>query len=397
MKRIVFIVAGVGVGVICLLVGVWAYFLFFATPNTDGGMFTNFNFGDTEDPSVVLPPEPEPEVPVVDVTSPERLRQLTTQPVAGFNEIQLTPSSTPQARYIEAGTGHIFAIDLETGEETRVSATTIPLTSAGVLTPNGQYVLIQSGSGRGAEHIVGILSTTSDELRNFSISETVTSFTATNENTFLYTTPSANGLIGRVYDPAANTIESLFTIPFNDATIRWGDTEAGPHHVYPHTSSQLEGYAYAFTNEGGDRLPASGYGLSAIGSSDALIYSKQVNGEYQTFMISYGQTSESPLVVVPEKCVFSPTNSQTSVCGVDLTEYSHLMPDPWYKGNLQLSDSLWEFDTESESAILLASPESATGREVDLINPTFSANGHNLYFQNKTDQTLWLYGYRLDN
>ena len=393
MKRTLLIIGGVGI--ICILAGVWAYFLFFGTPNPDGGVFANFNLGNTDDPTVIIPIEPEPTEPVVDVTSPERLRQLTTQPVAGFAEVQVTASSTPEARYIEAGTGHIYSIDLETGVETRISATTIPLTNAGALTPNGRYALLQSGSGVGSEHVIGIISTTSDELRNFAIPGNITSFAATADNTFMYTTPAGNGLIARAYDPNTNTVEDLFQVPFRDATIAWGSSEAGPHYVYPHTTSRLEGYVYSYTDGVATRERASGYGLSAVGSSAGYIFSEVQNGEYNTHATNKltSQTNATPLTIIPEKCVFAQIDATVAVCGITLAEFSYQMPDPWYKGEVRMNDDLWEYSIEGQSASLLVSPENATGRQLDIVRPQFGSNGANLYFQNKIDQTLWIYEY----
>jgi hypothetical protein len=393
MKRTLFIIGGVGI--ICILAGVWAYFLFFGTPNPDGGVFANFNLGNTDDPSVIIPIEPEPTQPVVDVTSPERLRQLTTQPVAGFAEVQTTANSAPEARYIEAGTGHIYSIDLETGVETRISATTIPLTNAGALTPNGQYALLQSGSGIGSEHVIGIISTTSDELRNFAIPGNITSFAATDDNTFMYATPAGNGLIARAYDPNTNTVEDLFQVPFRDATIAWGSSEAGPHYVYPHTTSRLEGYVYSYTNGVATREPASGYGLSAVGSGAGYIYSEVQDGEYNTYATNKrtNETNAAPLTIIPEKCVFTQSDTTVAVCGISLAEYPYQMPDPWYKGEARMNDSLWEYSIGSQSTSLLVSPENATGRQLDIVQPQFGINDANLYFQNKVDQTLWIYEY----
>jgi len=393
MKRTLFIIGGVSI--ICILVGVWAYFLFFGTPNPDGGVFANFNLGNTDDPSVVIPVEPEPTEPLVDVTSPERLRQLTTQPVAGFAEVQLTPSSTPQARYIEAGTGHIYSIDLKTGVETRISATTIPLTNTGAMTPNGQYAMIQSGSGIGSEHVIGIVSTTSDELRNFAIPGNITSFAATTENTFMYTTPVGNELVARAYDPSTNAFSELFRIPFRDASVDWGYTKAGPHYVYPHATSRLEGYVYSYTNGVATREPASGYGLSVVGSSDTYLYNEVQDGEYTTYATNRltNETYAAPLTIIPEKCTFTKTDATIAICGVALTEFSPLMPDPWYQGEVRMDDSLWEYNIDAQAASILVSPESVTGRQLDIVHPQFGIKDTNLYFQNKVDQTLWVYEY----
>ena len=393
MKRTIIIIGGIGI--ICVLIGVWAYFLFFATPPEDGGIFANFNLGNTTDPSIVIEAQPIETEPIVDVTSPERLRQLTTQPVAGFAEVQLTASSTPEARYIEAGTGHIYSIDLDSGEEVRVSATTIPLTSRGVMSPNGQFVMLQSGTGMNADFVIGVLSTTSDELRNFAVPETITSFTATSDNKFLYASPVGSNLAVKVYDPAANTLNTLFTVPFRDATVAWHHTVQGPHLVYPHATSRLEGYLYSYTSGVATRLPASGFGLSAVGSIDGYIFSRVVGEQYSTFGHNKleDETNIAPLSIIPDKCTFIKTNPTFAICGITISEFPYKMPDTWYKGEVKMNDNLWEYNIEEKTARQLISPVNITGRQIDIIEPQFGINDANLYFQNKLDQTLWMYEY----
>jgi hypothetical protein len=263
------------------------------------------------------------------------------------------------------------------------------------MTPNGRYALMQSGSGLGSEHVIGIISTTSDELRNFAIPGTVTSFAATTENTFVYTIPVGNELVAQSYDPSTNATTELFRIPFRDATIAWGNTESGPHYVYPHTTSRLEGYVYSYTDGVATREPASGYGLSVVGSSAGYIYSEVQDGEYNTFASNKltNETSGAPLTIIPEKCVFSRTNPTFAVCGVDLADHNNSMPDAWYIGYQQMNDDLWLYNVEEQSTIQLISPNSTIGRQLDIVRPQFGINDANLYFKNKVDGTLWVYEY----
>jgi hypothetical protein len=263
------------------------------------------------------------------------------------------------------------------------------------MTPNGQFAMMQSGSGIGSEHIVGIISTTSDELRNFAIPGTITSYAATAENTFLYATPVGSSLIIQAYDPSTNSESERFRIPFRDATIAWGSTEAGPHYVYPQTTSRLEGYVYSYTDGVATRESASGYGLSTLGSNAGYIFSEVQDGEYNTYASNKttDETNTAPLTIIPEKCIFAQTDAIVAICGIALTEYPFQMPDPWYKGEVRMTDDLWEYNINTQSASLLISPENATGRQLDIIRPQFGSNDANLYFQNKIDQTLWIYEY----
>jgi hypothetical protein len=143
------------------------------------------------------------------------------------------------------------------------------------------------------------------------------------------------------------------------------------------------------------REPASGYGLSVVGSSDTYLYSEVQDGQYTTYATNRltNETYAAPLTIIPEKCAFTKTDATIAICGVALTEFSPLMPDPWYQGEVQMDDSLWEYNIDAQAASILVSPESVTGRQLDIVHPQFGIKDTNLYFQNKVDQTLWVYEY----
>jgi len=394
MKRIGLIVGGIAV--VLLLIGIWAFVLFTGT-TSDTVSFTDFEFGDTTDPNVIIPEslsnsENQPEV---HEEANQRLHQLTTKQVAGFAEIN-TNTNGRQVYYIETGTGHIFSIDLETRNQERVSATTIPLASKGAITPNGKHVLIQSNTGTRGQFVVGTLTDGSDRLSNVPLEQDIVSFAATVDNNFIIAVTEGNGLAVLVYEPITDQLIPQFTIPFREASIRWHHTAVGPHIVYPKATSRLEGYVYSYLNGVVTRHNATGYGLSAVGSSAAVIYSAVDGERYTTYSLATDQliSNNTPVTLIPEKCLFTRTSDTTAICGATLDEPPYLMPDPWYQGRVVLNDSLWEYNTNSQSARLLVFPESATGRQIDLINPQLGPDDQHFYFQNKVDQTLWMYQYK---
>jgi|GEM_PF-814902 len=393
MKRTLLITGGIAV--VLVLIGIWAYILFTGT-TSENISFNDFGFGDTTDPTVILPDEEiVPEEVVAPTDQTERLRQLTTTPVVGWSEIPVASTSDPVVRYVEAGTGHIYEINLMTEESERISATTIPLASQAAITPNGVYVLIQSDSGPRSTFTIGTLSSSSDRLNNFELNEVIVSFTATNENEFLLATEGVGELVVKKYNPQTSDISTLFTVPFIEATIAWHHTNAGPHIVYPKATRELEGYVYSYTNGQVTRVNATGFGLSAVGSIDNTIYSEVVNNVYSSYSLDNDElvANPTPLTFIPEKCQFTQSSGVIAICGADFAEAPTTMPDSWYRGDHTANDVIWEYNTQQQSARLLASPETATGRQIDLINPQFSSNDFNFYFQNKVDETLWVYEY----
>lgn len=394
MKRPFIII--LGIILVLILLGIWVYMLLTGSSNNQD-QFAEFGFGDTTDPAAIgITPEENTE-PVVDLSDQNPLRQLTTKPVVGFRQIAVDASSTPRVHYVEAGTGHTYSIDLESGEEKRITATTIPLAKKAALTPNGAHVFIQAGEERATEFIIGSLSTSSDELSNFALGESVTSFTATVENEFLYTTPNGNNTTAKAYNPRTNATRVLFTIPFREVAVDWHRTAAGPHLVYPKAASRLEGFVYSVTNGAMTRLPLSGYGLSASGGDTSVISSEVLttSGDYVTTGYSYetGENIDMPISIIPEKCAFSPTIVGMAVCGISFTEYSDTMPNDWYRGTVSFGDGLWRAQPDAGAATLVSNVSDVTGRTVDIINPSFNGDGSIIYFQNKIDQTLWMYDF----
>lgn len=393
MKRPLLII--LGIIVILILIGVWVYVLLTGSPENSDDLFADFGFGDTTDPTFVPQPVDEDIDPTVNVGGNDALRQLTIKPVAGYTEVQISTTSIPYVQYVEAGTGHIFTIDLDTGEETRVSATTIPVVTKAAITPNGSHVLMQTSDGADAEFIIGTLATSSDELGNFALREAVTSFAASVENELLYAAREGNNTVAKAYNPRTNSTRTLFTVPFRAVQIDWHHTARGPHVLYPAAASRLEGFAYTATDGLLERIPLSGFGFSAAGGSSFVLGSSvSSEGFYETYL--YDQAAQTrqllPISLVPEKCAKTNNDSGVMVCGVSQETYGTMMPDEWYQGDVVLSDELWTITNQPQvDTDFIVDLTFESGRTVDLINPLFNSTDERLYFQNRLDRTLWVF------
>lgn len=388
MKRPLFIL--IGAVIIFLLMAVWVYVLFFTSTKEDPDAFANLDLGNTTDPTYVAENIPE-EQPVVNVNSPQPLRQLTTKPTIGYQEVQPTASSSPVVFYIESGTGHIFSIDLTSGEEQRISATTIPASRVGAITPDGQFVMIQSGSGAGKKTFIGTVSTTSESLSVTPLNEYIVDFTATDDNTFLFAVQTNNSVVGKEYLPQENTSKTLFTTPFREAAVQWGETSKDTHYVYPKASSQLEGFLYEVLDGTLNRLPVDGFGLTAVGDGTGILYSKQFEGNYESFLYSEEQgANAAALNILPDKC--TPLSRESGfLCGGAFTDFDSFTPDSWYQGVTSHQDSLWKIDASFGSAEFLSDMTKVSGRQIDVTNMQINRPDSRLYFTNKLDSTLWLF------
>jgi len=391
MKRSLFII--IGVILVIVLIIIWIYVLFIGTPTSVDEQFANFGMDDTTDVNYQEPIATEPNEPLVDFTVDQRLRQLTTRPVAGFIEVPASSSTPAQVLYMEIGTGHIYAITLTTGEEERISATTIPSAQKAEFSGNGQYVMIEAGFGPQKEFIIGTIDTDTNTLSNTQLAEPITSFSGTDDNRFLYAIQTDTSTIGKIYTPSSLTNETLFTLPFRESSIEWGVAVTDSHYIYPKATRQLESFLYRVKNGAITRMPVDGYGMSALGNESYILYSKQEREAYNTYYYetATGQTLLSPLVQIPEKCLMEEGEFPVTICANSQYAFTSLLPDSWYKGEMVSADNLWEYLPEAGTANLLVNVEQESGRTLDIVNLHLGADGVNVYFTNQGDQTLWQY------
>lgn len=391
MKKTYFIIAGVIA--VLLLVAIWVYLLIYGTPKPVEQFFTDFTMSGTGE-NIPLEPYLPPETNVqVDVTA-TKLRQLTTRPVIGLHEYTEGEGliKNTYIRYAEAGTGHVFLINNVTGEEKRISNATIAGASRAVFSPNGQYVAIASGYT--TQNTITLVTLTSDDTATTQVlSQKMVDFNFSATNELRYTEYSSSGQTGRILNPATLVGSTIFTIPFQSATVIWSTNTTSPNYVYPKTSAKLPGYLYTLTNGTIKRLNVTGNGLTVEANQDYYVSTMQM-GQKPSSFISRSKdqkTSSLPIVMEPSKCVFSTQESNVLFCGYELTEYSYEFPDNWYKGLVSFSDKIWRIDLERGSATQIVNPEMETGRTVDITNMIIGDSDEILYFTNKTDNTLWMY------
>ncbi|MFN3188246.1 MAG: hypothetical protein ACK42D_01740 [Candidatus Paceibacteria bacterium] len=390
MKKTTFIILGL---VSTILLGVWAYLLFFHTPSEEGGFFADFGWFNNQDITPVqIPPLIDQEVPLVNVQGP-RLRQLTTKPVAGYTEIYSTSTEPYFVRYVEAGLGHIYEINMETGEEIRVSNTTVPQAMRAEFSPSGAQVAIQADVT--ARNLVTVGTITNGEFTSQNLPTTVTDFTFADNGELYYSEVPASGTdtLGIALNLTTNTSRNLFTIPFRAANIGWAKEGRNTHYTYTKPASRLLGYMYSITGSTILRQPVSGNGLNVIANDDFIVYSLRSGETHLSY--TYNKNTKEfgtiPILPIPEKCTFSTTQTNVLYCGYEYTFYDYRFPDTWYKGQISLNDTLWRVNIEESSAGQLVIPMQTIGRELDITSMAHSGNTAMLYFINKHDKTLWAY------
>jgi len=390
MKQKVFII--IGALVVLLLVGVWAYLLFFGTPKSADDVFAELGLSGSEDTSIVPLPEVVPEEnPTVNLERPQ-LRQLTTKPVAGFKEVQTATNTAPLLYYVEMGTGHIFSIDLSSGEEKRLSGTTIAQATRAEISNDGTLVAIASPTNsKNLNLVLGNLST-STGLTLTSFAQPVSDFSIASSGELLYTKTMQANTLGTAYNAKTNEETTIFSIPFRETRVVWGEAGNDTHYIYPKASYALEGFLFAARNNTLTRLPLDGFGFTANGNEDIILFSRSDDQTPTSYIYNFALETTEVLdaFVVPEKCVF-PERGFEFVCPFEAREIPYEFPDDWYKGVLSFKDSLWLLSAETMTGEMLVDTFATSNREIDIIELAFSNQSGTLYFINKNDNTLWMY------
>lgn len=251
MKRWLIIL---GILTVALIAGVWIYIMFNAPSPEEGGLFSNLNFGDTT--SDLVPFEERViEDSVVDIGDGVQLRQLTTRPVVGYGGV-IRNGDNPQVYFVEAGTAHIYSIDLVNGQEIRLSNITILGAIAAEISPDGRFTVIQKSDG-GKNTTVIEIDGTDGEVISYDLSESTTDFSI--QDSVLFYTSIENGKpVAKAYNLENKTTEVLFSVPFYELIMDWGTNINGPHFVYPKPTVGLEGYLYKYQNGIISRMPVAG-------------------------------------------------------------------------------------------------------------------------------------------
>jgi hypothetical protein len=383
MKPRLLIASGIILSI--LLLG-WV-FLFFASDETQEEFFNALNFGDTSGEGFILDELFGVEEPTPDgVLAP--LRQLSLRRVAGYLPVPATASTTAHVYLVEAGTGHIYMVQTASGEEVRVSNITVPQANQVAVSDDARFAALKSESANSLTVIILPHGTTT--LDSFLIDTNTFSFSFTDSNTLLFAEKQGSAVVTYSYNIEKRIQSKLFTVPFRDATIQWGDNGSGRHLIYPHTSAKLEGYLYSVVDSAWNRMVPSGYGLSAIGNDSYSLFTKRVDTSYQTMLLNYetGNSAITDFPFLPEKCAFG---NEKLICGLSTIGYNEDSPDTWYSGEVYYSDELWMVNLDSNNTTFIIGLEAESSRALDVTTPKTMPDESAFLFVNKIDQSLWIY------
>lgn len=379
------IIVTIGVVLILIVLGVWGYLLFFGTPKGSDEIFANLGIGtggSVTDTGVAIEETSSEEGSQLAMGGAS-LQQLTTRPVAGFGYVG---TSSKKVRYVEQGTAHVYEIDLESGEESRIAATTIPRVVDAVFSPEGASVALVSAEGNDTTVLAGML--TSDNPDYITLQDGAFDPFFLDENTLRYAVHTGNGVRGYKLDITENTPQQLFTVPFESINMLW---DGGETHFFNKTAANLEGALYQVV--GGYVKPRSkaAFGLTAGLNSDYYLVTKRDGKNLTSEAINRGgeETTALAVLFIPEKCAMDFTDTALLWCAAPFDQQPASFIEDWYKGAVTSEDYLWLVDIERGRAQLEENLFEEARRLIDIDGIEVGNAG--VLFRNKIDNTLWLY------
>ncbi len=378
MKKTIFII--LGVVLLILVVGVWAYLFAFGTPKSGEDIFARFGAGN--DAETTNLPE-KTNIDVQDTTpsgGPQMLKQLTTRPVAGAS------FASGSMRYVEQGTGHVYDINLSTGTETLLSGTTLPGARDAVFSPDGSYVAITMLAEGKEMTLVGMLSF-GTPFSGVSLQDNAENIAFVNASgTLEYTITDSQGTKGYSYSFAKNTNAEVFSLPLKDIEVLWGN----PTYVYTTPTAAQTGYLYKVIKNDLHYVTEGDRGLMGFVTHNGVVVTRVTDAGVKSFLITTdGRRVTQPLSYISEKCASGETFLYCAIPKDTLN--TQTFPDNWYMGVVSFEDSLWTVDTENQKAAVLVDFMNESGRAMDVLKIGADREGKRVYLINKNDNTLWLF------
>ena len=380
------ILIGVGLFLILGLMTVWAYLLIFGVPD-EAAEFVGFEFAGSGAERVYLPPQSSDTVNTEQEAFGGQLQQLTTRPVAGFGLIERS------IRYVERGTGHVYEIDLDNGQERRLSGTTIAKVVDAVFSPNGSIVALTTEVDTKQKIVLLTINGSGSSQNELPLNSHSVGFTENNLVRYAVAGEIQSVLYER--NPATGEVSELNRVPFTDIDIHWNEDAA---YIINKTAENLKGNLYRVNENGLTAFHPSEPVFTAMLDDTSSLALESFYDEETDQMVSMAldlnslERRELPFVIVPEKCDFSEIILERVWCATPSNLNNTLRKNyinDWYKGTFSDSDQLWRVELGTQQSWLVSDLLEATGLTVDVDKMTMESD--NLIFTNRLNDTLWLF------
>jgi hypothetical protein len=363
----------IGVAVLFIIIGIWLYLFLFGTPDTGDEIFTNLGvFPESGEAPEVIDETTQPNL--VDVAG-EPLRQLTTTPVAGYTITE------DEVHFVEAGTGYIFTINLDTGTQTQRTNTTVAGTVQATFSPNHSRVAMTRFEGYTPLVTVGTVA--GNTLDTIELEPGATNLSWDGNTRLRYTISRDGETVGYEQDLQEKTREEVFVFDLVQAHVNW---EGVRPIVWSAPALNFISTAYEIAGATLTPLPVRRSALQVMRfNGDTLVYTMR-QGDSLESMADNTTMAQS---LLREKCVDRLVETDL-YCGGPIVRFGAETYFEWLKGLHISDDQVWRTDLSTGIATLIIDPERESSRPLDITRPQLSPQDDGFFFIHKTDQTLWM-------
>lgn len=294
--------------------------------------------------------------------------------------------------FVDRTTGYVYGHSMETGITYQISNTTIPGVYDAYIFNNGKQILLRFLDNDGKT----ILSKTAN-VPNVKEGGNPSPLSSTINLPKNIKSVAVNGSSDKIsYLISSDGGSSFYTItnkgtsfiassPFSEWSLFYGGDQL---YATSKPSAYVEGTTVTLPSF--TRIIGNKTGLNSISFYDGtLLNSMWSNSGLATFLFSKnGEIKPLNIKTLAQKCSWGKT---TLVCAVpsSISNVVEGLPDDWYQGRIQFSDSLSYVNFISGEVYPLYSFESKVGG-VDITNLKISSDEKTLSFIRKQDSSLWL-------
>jgi hypothetical protein len=317
------------------------------------------------------------------------VRRLSDTPVSGATSF--VRGSSTIIRYMEQATGHVFDVDLMSGERARISNETIPVVRHAEWLPGegGYYVAFQEDDGEVISFLsrVNFQATTSTSTRRVLGTNILSATPSTDGVSFFVVAREPSGAVGYLLNARTGAERKVWSFP----TSEWDVSPlVGGRFALTTSASRLsDGFMFILDpiNNRFEKVLGGIPGLSVSTSQSGVRFfsSKSVVGGIGSSMTTARDNQEvSASAALADKCAWK--KEEFVVCG-STGAFSDSLPDSWYQGSHSFRDSL--FMTDGSVVQLISNLSDHDARGMDVENPFISQDDRFFVFRNKKDGILW--------
>lgn len=317
------------------------------------------------------------------------VRRLSDSPVSGATSF--ARGSSTIIRYMEQATGHVFDVDLMSGERTRISNETLPVIRHTEWLPgdSGYYVAFQEERGEVLSFLsrINAQATSSTSTRRVLGTNVLSATPSTDGISFFLIAREPSGAAGYLLNARTGTERKVWSFP----TTEWNvsSLDRGRFALTTKTSRGQAGFMFILDPVNGafEQVLSSRTALSSVANRGGtkIFVSEANDGGLRSSIItrpSLAQTDSS--AAFAEKCAWK--GSDLVICG-STGIFPESMPDVWYQGRHSFKDSLFITDGNLVDSIVNLTDHDSRGIDVEL--PSVTSDGKFLLFRNKKDGFLW--------